>query len=175
MEWKISVPIFKNPVIVKQLGIAVGIPFGLVALIIGVTSGRSVYTLYALGLIAALLLFTWIFVMAVYGGKYEAEFILDEEGVFCRTQAKQAQKSRIVNGLAVVLGLLTGKPAVAGAGLLAGSRQSVYLRWNKITKVSSKPRSRTILLRGGFTESIGLFCTKENYDLAEAFARRRLS
>lgn len=79
-EWKISVPIFKNTVILKQLGIAVGIPFGLVAFVIGFASGKSVYTLYGLGLIGALLLFTWLFIMAVYRGKYEAEFVLDDKG-----------------------------------------------------------------------------------------------
>lgn len=171
MEWKIKVPIFKNPVILKQLGIAVGIPFGLVAVVICVTSGRSVDTLYALGLIGILMLFTWIFVMAVYGGKYEAEFFLDEEGVLCRTQAKQARKNQIINSLTVVVGLLSGKPAVAGAGVLAGVRQSVYLRWNRITKISFQPDRRTILLRGGWTEHIALFCTKENYALAEQFVR----
>ncbi len=32
--WQISLPIFRNTVILKQLGLAIGIPFGLVALII---------------------------------------------------------------------------------------------------------------------------------------------
>lgn len=173
MEWKISVPIFKNTMILKQLGIAVGIPFGLVVIIIGASSGRSVDTLYGIGLIGLLLFFSWILVMAVYGGKYEVEFILNDEGVLCRTQAKQAEKNRIVNALTIALGLLTGKPAAAGAGLLARERQSVYLRWNRITKVSYQPEHRTILLRGDFTENIGLFCTKENYAIAEAFTRQK--
>lgn len=174
MEWKIKVPIFRNPAILKQLGIAVGIPFGLVAVVICVTSGRSIDTLYALGLIGILMLFTWIFVMAVYGGKYEAEFFLDEKGVLCRTQAKQARKNRIINGLTVAVGLLSGKPAVAGAGLLAGARQSVYLRWNRVTKIKYQPNRQTILLRGAWTEHIALFCTKENYDLAEQFVRNKV-
>jgi len=79
-----------------------GIPFGLVALVIGLASGKSVYALYGLGFITALLLF----IMAVYRGKYEAEFVLDDKGVLCRTQAKQSKKNRTVNALTVVLGLL---------------------------------------------------------------------
>ena len=96
MQWKISVPIFKNTVILKQLGIAVGIPFGLVAWIIGPRSGKSVYALYGLGLIAGLLFFTWLFIMAVYRGKYENEFVLDDKGALCRTQAKQAKSHTIL-------------------------------------------------------------------------------
>ena len=60
IQWQISVPIFRNTVILKQLGLTIGIPFGLVALVIGLSSGKSVYTLYGLGLIAALLFFTWL-------------------------------------------------------------------------------------------------------------------
>ncbi len=167
MQWQISVPLFRNTVILKQLGLAIGIPFGLVALVIGLLSGKSVYTLYGLGLIAALLFFTWLFIMAVYRGKYEAEFVLDQKGVLCRTQAKQAKKNRVVNALTVVLGLLSGRPAVAGAGMLAQSRQEVFLRWNRVTKVKYKPKSLTILLRGGWMEQIALFCAAENYSQVE--------
>lgn len=45
VSWQISVPIFRNTVILKQLGLAIGIPFGVVALVIGLTSGKSIYTL----------------------------------------------------------------------------------------------------------------------------------
>ena len=175
IQWQISVPIFRNTVILKQLGIAVGIPFGLVALVVGFASGKSVYALYGLGLIGALLFFTWLFIMAVYRGRYEAEFVLDDKGALCRTQAKQAKKNRIVNVLTVVLGLHSGKPAAAGAGMLAQSRQEVFLKWTRVTKVKYRPKSRTILLRGGWTESIALFCTAENYEQIKAFVRRNIS
>ncbi|MPN57937.1 hypothetical protein SDC9_205633 [bioreactor metagenome] len=142
---------------------------------IGLSSGKSIYTLYGLGLIAVLLFLTWLFIMAVYRGKYEVEFVLDDKGVLCRTQAKQAKKNRIVNALTVILGLLTGKPAAAGAGMLAQSRQEVSLRWNRVTRAKYKPKSRTILLRGGWTENIALFCADDNYEQIEAFVCRNIS
>lgn len=174
MEWKIKVPIFKDVTILKQLGIAVGIPFGIVVFAVAATSGRSVYTLYAFVLIGGLLVLSWIFIMAVYGGKYEVEFILNDEGVLCRTQAKQAEKNHIINALAVIFGLISGKPAAAGACFLAAKRQSVFLRWNRINRVKYCPNRRAILLRGGWTENIGLFCTKENYKGVEEFVGRRV-
>lgn len=167
IQWEISVPIFKNTVILKQLGIAIGIPFGLVAVIVGLVSGKILYSLYFLGLIAALLFLTWIFILVVYGGKYEVEFELDNKGVLCRTQAKQAKKNRIINGLTVFLGLFSGKLSAAGAGMTAQSRQEVFLKWSHITKVKYKPKSLTILLRGGWTENIALFCSAENYSQIE--------
>jgi hypothetical protein len=71
-----------------------------------------------------------------------------------------------------VIGLLSGRPAAAGAGILAQSQQEVFLRWNRITKVKYRPKSRTILLRSGWTENIALFCADENYEQVEVFVRR---
>lgn len=169
MDWHISVPIFRNTVILKQLGIAIGIPFGILALVIGFSSGKSVYTLYALGLIGALLLFSWLLIMLIYRGKYDAEFVLDAKGVICRTQTGQAKKNRALNTLTVIMGLLAGKPAVTGAGLMAQSRQEVYMRWKNVTKVKYKPKSYVILLRAGWIDNIALFCTRENYTAVEQF------
>ena len=101
--------------------------------------------------------------MIVYRGKYEAEFVLDSEGALCRTQTKQAKKNCTINALTVVLGLFSGRTTLAGAGMLAQSRQEVFLRWNCVRKVKVKPKSRTILLQGSFAESIALFCTEDNY------------
>ncbi len=167
IRWEISVAIFKNALIVKQLGLSIGIPFGLIALAIGLTSGKSIYTLYALGFIAALLLLTWLFILAAYRGKYDAAFVLDQKGVGCRTRAGQAKRNRIINALTIALGLLSGKPSTAGAGALAQARQDVFLGWNRVTKVRYRPKSRAILLRGGWTEQLALFCTEDNYARVE--------
>ncbi|MEA5059567.1 hypothetical protein SDC9_191194 [bioreactor metagenome] len=169
LHWKISVPIFKNSVILGQLAIAIGVPFGIVGLFIGIVSNGSVYTLYAFALILALFLLTWLFIMALYGGRYMAEFILDDKGVCCKTQEKQAKTNRLLNSITVVLGVLSGKPAVAGAGMLAQARQETRLPWSRIRKASFRPASHTILLQGGCTEKIAVFCTKKNYDQVAGF------
>lgn len=173
VRWKISVSIFRNRVILKQLWFAIGIPFSLVSIIIVLVSEKNRDTLYALGLIAALLILTGLLIMVVYGGKYEVEFVLDNKGVLCQTQAKQAKRNQVINTLTVILGLFTGKSTVAGAGVLAQSRQEVFIRWSSITKAKYKPQSYSILLRGGWTENIALFCTKDNYALVERFVLQR--
>ena len=176
IQWRISVPIYKNTAIWRQLGLAVGIPFGLVTLVIALLSGKSVYALYGLGLIAVLLFSIWIYIMAVYQGAYEAEFVLDDKGALCRTLAKQAKKSLVVNALTAALEFLwrlSGRPAVTGAGLLAQPRQTGFLRWNRVTEVKYKPKSRTILLRGGRRENVALFCTSENYSAIEQAVQSR--
>ncbi len=170
--WSMAIPIFRGEVF-RQLGLVIGIPFGLLAIFLMVSAGGEPYGFYGVGLIAALLFLTWLFMKVVYGGKYDAEFLLDDKGALYRTEARQARKNRIVNILTVLAGLLSGKLTAAGAGLLAGSRQNVFISWERLTKVTYKPRSRTILLRAGLTENIGLFCTGENYAPVERFVRKK--
>ncbi|NLY72661.1 MAG: hypothetical protein GX079_03105 [Tissierellia bacterium] len=173
IKWQISIPIFKNGIIMKQLGFALGIPIGVVASVIILSSGKSIYALYGLGLIAVLLLTTWLFILLAYGGKYEVEFSLDDKGIVCKTQSEQAKKNKVINFLTVILGLMSGKPAAAGAGILAQSRQEVFLSWKSIRKVKYKPRQCTILLRGNPMEQIALFCRTDNYRQIEKELRLR--
>lgn len=170
ISWSIAIPILRGEVF-RQLGLVIGIPFGLLAIFLLVSAGGEPYGFYGAGLIAALLFLTWLFVKIVYRGKYDAEFLLDEKGALYRTGAGQARKNWIVNVLTVIMGLLSGKPAVTGAGMLAGSRQNVFLSWKRLTRVTYKPRSRTILLRAGLADNIGLFCTEGNYATVEQFVR----
>ncbi len=173
MEWSISVPLFRNTVILKQLGLAIGIPFGALIIVLLILSFSDVGALYGLALVGALLVLSWLFLMIVYRGKYEMDFLLDSDGALYRTQAKQAKKNWIINTLAVVFGLLFRNPTAAGAGMLAQSRQQVFMRWERITRVKYIPRSRTILLRSGLMENIALFCSEENYFAAEHFVKNK--
>jgi hypothetical protein len=163
IEWSIKVPIFRNPVILRQLALAVGIPFGLIFVIM-LASGATLKDLRYPAILVGLLFFlTWLFIRIVWGGKYDAEFVIDDKGIRCRTAARQARQNRIINALTVVLGLLSGKPAAAGAGILAQSRQDVLVKWGGINKIKELPGRNTIMVYGGFAQNIAVFCTPENY------------
>lgn len=169
IEWSINVPIFRNTTILKQLGIAIGIPFGILILFLLLATKGSKDILYALGLIAALFLFTYLLIRILWGGRYEVSFILDSKGIRCYTQKGQASKNRVLNALTVILGVLSGKPAAAGAGILAQSRQDILIKWHNIRKVRYHPKGLVITVRSGFAEQIAVFCTMENYEEVEAF------
>ncbi len=171
LEWNTRVPIFRNRTIVTQLGIAIGIPFGILALVLFLVSD-SPDRWYALAVIGGLLFLTFLFVQVVYGGKYDVAYVLDDKGVLSYTQAGQAKKNRIINGLTVVLGLFSRQPSAAGAGMLAASRQRVFLGWGNVQKVQYLPKQRTIMVRGSVLEPIALFCTPENYAQAEELVRQ---
>ena len=164
LRWSCSVAIFKDPLIVKQLLIAIGVPFGIVLLMIAVLSGFSRDGVYAISVIVGLLFLTGVFVKVVYKGKYEVEYFMDASGVRCKYSDEQMKKNRVVNGLTVVLGLMTGKPTVAGAGVLAGARQDSVLKWARVQSVKYMPKHRRIHLRASWFEVIVVYCLEENYN-----------
>ena len=125
LQWEIYIPIFKNRFILKGLALAVGLPFGVVIAVIMIAAGGDIAgtdAKYALILIAALLVLTFLLIMIVYGGKYAPGFIVDETGIVNYTQEKHAKRGRIINGLAVALGVMSGNPTAVGAGMIAQSK-----------------------------------------------------
>lgn len=173
IEWQVRVPIFRNRTILKQMGIAIGIPFGvLILFLLFFTEGSEKF--YALGLIALLFLLTYLLIQVLYGGDYAAEYRIDNSGVRCATQRDQQKKNRWVNGFAVVLGLIGGKFSAAGAGVLAQSRQNVLIKWRSATKVTYHPQRHEIRLWAGWFEQMAIFCTPENYHEVEAALREKI-
>ncbi len=169
IEWSIRVPIFRNPIILRQLGIAIGIPFGILILFLII-----VKAIYALGVIAALFLCMYLFIFVVWGGKYDVGFELNKVGIHNFTLKNQAKKNFIINITTVFLGLFSGKPAISGAGMLAQSRQSVLVKWSSIREVRFLPENQMVMIRAGFAENIAIFCTPENYAKVESLIRSRL-
>jgi len=166
--WEINVPIFRNIVILKDLGISLGIPFGLLILMLLVISGGDISTggiLYPLISIGILFIVGFLFIMIIYGGKYAAGYVIDKNGILNYTQRKHAKRNAIINTLLIIIGIFSKKPSVAGAGLLAQTRQSVFLKWKNIKKVKVYPKSKSIVVKGGFTEKIALFCNDDNFQI----------
>ncbi|MEA5038361.1 MAG: hypothetical protein VB086_00830 [Clostridiaceae bacterium] len=173
IRWKVSLSVFQNTVILRQLALALGIPFGLLALILALTTGKAVLGLYILGILAVLLALTWLLFWVANRGKYDMEFVLDGNGALCRTQAMQAKRNRMLNLLTVFLGLFSGSLSATGAGMLAQSRQEVFIRWDRVKKVRWEPRCFTIRLWGSFAEQAALFCTRENYLVIQQFVSEK--
>lgn len=171
-NWETKISIFKNRFILKEIGIAVGIPFGLlIAFIIYVSKGDIFGTdaKYAIGLIAILFTLTALFLLVVYKGKYAPGFIVDNEGIVNYTQKNQAKTNFVVNMITIILGLFRGDFTVAGAGMLAHSRQVVKIKWKNVRKVKYYPKQYTVYVKGGFAEKIAVFCNSENYDEVSKF------
>ena len=174
LRWRSSVPILRTPIIVRQLALAIGLPFGLVILVLLIATGGDRTAWYALGLVALLLATTWLVVRVLYGGRYDAEFVLDADGAHASLDTTSRKRSRAVSGLAVAAGVAAGRPTVTGAGALAGGNQAQYLTWRDVRRVDQDREHRTIVLRGPLGAHVALFCTAENHDEVLAYVTARV-
>ncbi|NLA71270.1 MAG: hypothetical protein GX850_02405 [Clostridiaceae bacterium] len=175
ISWAIRIPIFKNPLILKQLGLAIGIPFGVIILVLLLTARKVPYIYYALGIIGALLVLTTLIIFVIFRGTYDVEFILDSKGVRGKMQEDQARKSGTINKMAILLGLFARNYSAAGAGALAQSRQEQTLAWGRVRKIAYNPKSRMISLKAGLGDTIVLFCTEDNYASVEQYVRAKIA
>ncbi|MCC6147498.1 MAG: hypothetical protein IT308_08020 [Anaerolineaceae bacterium] len=166
IRWDIVVPIFKNRVILQELGIALGIPFGMLLLVLALTTGGKFFAsstvVFAAGFFAVFMVVSFLFVLLVMG-HYPVNFVMDSRGITYSPQKRQENRNRLINTLTIVFGLLSGKPSIAGAGFLANARQKMYLPWGKVKKLKTYPRSHTIVLYGQMAEKMGVFCSPDSY------------
>lgn len=158
LRWEMRVPIFKNSLILKQMGVAIGIPFGTLILFLIIIKAW-----YALILIGLTLLLTIVLILLLFHGTYDVRYVINRQGISCHTQEKQKKLVRRLAFITFFLGLLRANPAAAGAGLLSASGTDIHIPWNRIRKVKYMEQKKTIRLYGGYGESITMFCTKENY------------
>lgn len=166
IQWETSVPIFRNPIILQGLGLSLGIPFGIIFIIMLVLTKGDIFhsdAKYALLLIGIFLGLSFLLIFILYGGKYSPVYIIDENGITNFSQQKEAKKNKSINNLLIVLGVMRGNLTTVGTGLMAQSRQIMNIHWDSIRKIKYHPKQNTIIIKGGFAEKIAVFCTQDNY------------
>ena len=172
-QWVATLSILRNRVVLLQLGWVYAIPLLVLAAILAVIlrpSGTEEWrflggiVLVTAGVYLALLSTG---VLVVYGGRYEVEFRMDEEGIGGRPHGRTAMKNRLVNRLL----LLSGNPTAAGAGMLAEARQVEYVAWRDVDTVASDARRGTIVLGKGRWPRMVVACPPGDHAAVEAYAR----
>lgn len=169
ISWDIKVPIFKDRIILKQLGLAVGIPFGILILVLIMVKAYQ-----GLLMIGALFLLSYILVMLVFRGTYDVHFAIDEKGVLSESQPKQSAIVKKLSTLTMILGLFSQNTTTVGAGMLASSRTRILVPWNRLEKVKYIEKDRSIMLYAGFGENMALFCTDENFDQVKSIVAEKM-
>ncbi len=124
------------------------------------------------GLAVFILALLVIFVMAVFfNNRYRASFAINSEGI---GYVSRSNRGRWANRAAIAAGVLSGRPGVAGAGLLAASRESMGIEWSEIQRVNEHAADRVFSLRNSWRVVLRLHCTPENYAAVRALLAARL-
>lgn len=175
LTWECDVPLITHPAIlgsVAKLWIVTGlVMLGLVGGIIGLQSGiKAVVPLAAMMLliVAGLFVLSLLVMLVVFGNRMRMAFAIDERGIVARVIDSRAKTA---NRLAAMVGALTGKPGLAGAGLIAMHDEERSAIWSSIAAVKYDPRHHTITLRNAWRPILYVFCTPQTYEAAAARIR----
>lgn len=109
-----------------------------------------------------------VIMAVVFRGRYGVRYTLSSTGLLLETTSRAA---KISNRAAIVAGVLSGKPGVAGSGLLAASQETQEVKWRGNFRAVYRPGSQMILLKGAWRTLMLVQCTPENYaEVAEKVA-----
>jgi hypothetical protein len=111
----------------------------------------------------------WVFgliVMAILlRGRVRVRYQIDERGIRMETVDRVIGAA---NKAAIVVGVLSGKPGLAGAGLIAQSRQTEAVRWRGGFRAVADPEALHITVRNRWRPLMYVQCTPETYAAVEA-------
>ncbi len=116
--------------------------------------------------VAAGLWLLGLIIMAVlFRGKMRVKYTLSDDGLRMETRDRIAKSA---NRAAMVLGLLTGRPGLAGAGLIARSREAEQIRFKGAFTARLKPHRHVIAIRNSWRTLMFVQCTPQTYDAVSA-------
>jgi len=110
--------------------------------------------------------------LVFFRNRMHMRFKVDGKGAEVEMIDKRALAA---NKVAVVAGVLAGKPGVAGAGLIAASNTRQQTVWNAVAKVHFHKAWRVISLSNGWRTIVTLYCTEANYDAVASLVERAMS
>jgi len=187
LEWDFDIPILNNRFIMGGVALALGIPAGIVAIIVGafylndIRSGATMQEsdpsmlpgiLFILALLFGL---TALIILVVYKNRIQARFKLDSQGIHYFTREEAYKKNTALNTLLFFLSITKNRPGAASAAVGAQITQNESIRWKNIKKIKTYDSSKAILVKGGFGSKIMLYCHEDNYEKIKEFLKGRIS
>ncbi len=184
-RWFYEMDMLKNPTILLTVWKVLGIAFGVVALFIlimdlfqGVIQNVSdilpamkvflilIPVFFVISIVSYLIL-AWTF-----GWKYIVLFEMTEEYVKHIPTPKQFEKAQALNWLTVVAGTLAHRPAVMGAGMLAGAKASSTSVFKNVEFIRVRRRFHTIHV-DQLLDKNQVYAGDADFDFVEKFIKER--
>lgn len=184
-RWFFEFNLFKNPTVLfvvwKVLFLSfVGVWLMLV-LLEGFSDGFSFSTLLDLtvvfgGLILGMLLLgglAYLLYALFLGGRYCVLFEMDAHGVKHVQMQPQFKRAQALAWIVALSGLAAGKPGVAGTGILAATKNSMYSSFEKVRSVEVL-RKRNVIKVNEMLSKNQIYAEDEDFDFVCDFIRRHV-
>lgn len=164
--WDAELRLF-SPDMLRAWGLALLVTWLLIMLILGIALAAQgeaealpTLSLVMLTVTGGLGLLGLLVMLLLFRGGYPVRYTVSADGVQMQTLSRVAKR---VNRLAIVLGLLTGKPGLLGSGLIARSRETEALSWQDAFRAELRPQRHLIVLRGAWRNLMLVQCTPQNF------------
>jgi hypothetical protein len=172
LAWSRVVPLITNPVVVKDLFLALFIPAILAGILFTVIIGDAVMLLVFLAIAAGIFILGLVIMTALQlgaKGGLNTFFYISDEGV----AYKAGKGTEILNRISTVGFFAMGSAAGTGSGLLAISEEANALFWENIRYITIRTGLMMIVLRSPYLISpIALYCTEENFPVVVEMIRK---
>lgn len=167
IRWRVEVALITNRFVLLDvlLGCVATVVIGgaLLSAIFGYGGGLAGVRdgmLFA-GAFGVFLLLVSVFTLTViFGNRWPLEFFIGPDGVIMNNVS---EKAHTIHRLSWILALLTGRPLMAGPGLIAQSREVIGIPWDEVRKVRRYADLGVIGIKGGLLDNVRLYCTPSNY------------
>lgn len=173
IRWVYEMNMWKNPTLiitVWKILLLVALFPALLVFILSLGDGFGaalltmikIYALVAL-IVSALMLLAYPLVTFIYGGQYCVLFEMDKNGVKHIQMHKQFKQNQVLSMITVLAGIAAGNVQTTAAGVLAGTKQSIYSTFDKVKTVRINQKRNVIFLSENLSHN-------QVYASAEAFA-----
>ena len=181
-RWTYPLDMLKNPsilfVLLKIFGILLSIPL-LIALISAAANNDwqkiwdSFLKIWLIVMVVffVIILISYLIVVWMNGGKYVVNFTMDEKRLIHEQVPVQYDRARKVGLLAALVGIFAKRPAAAGAGALAASRDTSISVFDKVRRVKPR-RGQNLIKVNQSLERNQVYVPDEDFDFVLDFIRK---
>ena len=173
-RWFYEFSMLKNPAILLTVYKVFGIIFGVLFLILGISSVVTegveavsddiIPMLLFLAFFTVLILVSYLILAAMYGWKYMVLFEMNDDGVRHIQQPSQFKKAQAIAWLSAISGAATGHPINGiGRGLIVGSKSESYTKFSDVRKIKVLRGLHTIKLAESLNHN-QIYAAKEDFD-----------
>lgn len=127
----------------------------------------KIYALVAV-IISALMLLAYPLVTWLYGGQYCVLFEMDKNGVKHVQMHKQFKRNQVLSMITVLAGIAAGNIQTTAAGVMAGTKQSIYSTFDKVKTVKINPKRNVIFLSENLSHN-QVYASAEDFSFVADF------
>lgn len=177
-QWEYGMSMFRNATIITSVIKALCATLLVMFLILGIPMGCTdgwdgiVTTLTGVGIVAGIFVvlmpFAYLLLAAIYGGKYQVQFTMDEHQVLHQQMAEQHKRVRKMAFFGMLLGLFTKNRGGFSTSVMVATKPASVSEWSKVISVKPDRKHHVIYVNEKF-EKNQVYAADEDFDFVYGY------